>query len=70
MVQPIRLDYGDATDELAWVGDESGDAHAKRVLARRGTFRPTLHFCEPFNPADYAGRKAVAAEARRRIEQL
>ena len=68
MVQPIRIDYGDATDELAWVGDEPGDVHAKRVLSRRGTFRPTLRFCPPFDPARFPGRKAITAEARRRIE--
>lgn len=70
LVQPIRIDYGDATDELAWVGDEPGDAHAKRVLARRGTFRATLRFAAPFDPADFPGRKAIAAEARRRIEAV
>ena len=68
MVQPIRVDYGAATDELAWVGDESGQSHAARVLRRRGTFVATLDFCAPFNPADVAGRKAIAAEAKRRIE--
>ncbi|WP_174291470.1 lysophospholipid acyltransferase family protein [Sphingomonas bacterium] len=67
MVQPVRIDYGDATGELAWVGDESGRHHAGRVLRRRGTFRPTLRFCAPFDPRDFPGRKAIAAEARRRI---
>ena len=67
-VQPVRIDYGAATAELAWVGDEHGKDHAIRVLKRNGTFRPTLHFCEPFAPEDYGSRKAVAAEARRRIE--
>ena len=68
LVQPVRIDYGEATRELAWVGDETGQHHARRVLERRGTFRPTLHFCAPFDPADFAGRKAIAAEARARIE--
>ena len=68
MVQPIRIDYGTATRELAWVGDEPGQDHAIRVLRRRGTFTPTLHFCDPFDPAGFDGRKAIAAEARRRIE--
>lgn len=67
-VQPIRLDYGDATRELAWVGDEPGENHATRVLQRRGTFTATLRFLEPFAPADVPGRKGVAAEARTRIE--
>ena len=67
LVQPVRVDYGDATAELAWVGDEAGKSHAARVLRRRGRFRATLHFCDPFDPRDYPGRKAVAAEARTRI---
>ncbi len=67
LVQPVRIDYGAATTELAWVGDEPGQAHAARVLRRRGSFVTTLHFCEPFDPRDYPGRKAIAAEARARI---
>ena len=67
-VQPVRIDYGAATAELAWVGDEHGKDHAARVLKRKGNFWPTLHFCAPFDPADYGNRKVIAAEARRRIE--
>jgi 1-acyl-sn-glycerol-3-phosphate acyltransferase len=69
-VQPVRIDYGAATDELAWVGDEPGQHHAARVLKRRGNFVATLHFAEPFDPAEYGDRKAIAAEARRRMEAL
>ncbi|WBH17319.1 lysophospholipid acyltransferase family protein [Sphingomonas radiodurans] len=67
LVQPVRVDYGDATDELAWVDDEPGQVHAARVLRRSGSFTATLHFCAPFDPRDYPGRKAIAAEARARI---
>ncbi|SFP72500.1 lysophospholipid acyltransferase family protein [Sphingomonas rubra] len=65
-VQAVRIDYGDATRDLAWVGDENGAAHALRVLRRRGRFTATLRFAEPFAPS--GDRKAIAAEARRRIE--
>ena len=68
LVQPVRVDYGAATGELAWIGDEPGQSHALRVLRRRGSFTATLRFCDPFDPRDFPGRKAVAAEARRRIE--
>lgn len=67
LVQPVRIDYGAATGELAWIGDEPGQSHALRVLRRRGTFTATLTFCDPFDPHDYPGRKATAAEARARI---
>ncbi|MFW2852490.1 lysophospholipid acyltransferase family protein [Sphingomonas sp. TX0543] len=67
LVQPVRIDYGVATRELAWIGDEPGQHHARRVLGRAGTFTATLHFCHPFDPRDFPGRKAIAAEARARI---
>jgi 1-acyl-sn-glycerol-3-phosphate acyltransferase len=69
-VQPVRIDYGAATDEIAWVGDETGAAHATRVLSRSDTFDVTLHFAEPFDPAGCGNRKEIAAEARRRMETL
>ncbi|WP_312489321.1 lysophospholipid acyltransferase family protein [Sphingomonas sp.] len=66
-VQPVRIDYGAAADDLAWLGSDPGDAHAKRVLRRPGRFAVTLHYLTPFDPADYPDRKALAAEARARI---
>ena len=67
-VQPVLIDYGAVGEEIAWIGDESGKANAARVLARAGNFLVTVHFLEPFHPHDYPGRKAIAAESRRRIE--
>lgn len=69
MVQPVALNYGAVSEEIAWVGVEEGQDNALRVLARKGSFPVEVHFLEPFNPRDYAGRKAVNAEARRRIEE-
>ncbi|WNO54710.1 lysophospholipid acyltransferase family protein [Stakelama saccharophila] len=69
MVQPVMLDYHDAGEDIAWIGAESGKDNAMRILARRGSFPVSLHFLDPFSPADHAGRKAIAAESRRRIEQ-
>lgn len=65
-VQPVRIDYGDATFDLAWVGDEPGQVHAQRVLRRRGTFAAHLSFLPPFDPAGM-DRKAIAAAARTAI---
>lgn len=67
-VQPLFVDYGAAAPVIAW-SDESGRANVLRVLGRRGTLPATVRCCEPFDPADFPGRKAVAAEARRRIAQ-
>jgi 1-acyl-sn-glycerol-3-phosphate acyltransferase len=69
-VQPVRVDYGNATAELAWVGDEPGQSHALRVLRRRGTFPVTLHMLDAFDPADAGGRKAIAARARAAIDAV
>lgn len=69
MVQPVMLDYGSAAEDVAWIGQERGLNNAKRVLARRERFRLRVHFLEPFDPRDFPGRKAIAAESRRRIEE-
>lgn len=66
-VQPVTIDYGDATPGIMW-GDETGQANALRLLARPGGFDANLRFHAPFDPAAFPGRKAIAAEARRRME--
>lgn len=68
MVQPVWIDYGADAGVIAWIGDEHGKDNALRVLARPGSFPVRLHFLDPFEPAAFPGRKAIAAEARRRIE--
>lgn len=68
MVQPVLLDYADG-EEIGWIGEESGLNNAKRILSRPGSFRLKVHFLEPFHPRDFPGRKAIAAESRRRIEE-
>jgi len=69
MVQPVLLDYGAVGEEIGWVGEEGGINNARRVLARRHSFPLRTHFLEPFDPRDFPGRKAIAAESRRRIEE-
>ena len=69
LVQPVLLEYGVVGEEIGWVGTESGIDNARRILARRGSFPLKVHFLEPFHPRDFPGRKAIAAESRRRIEE-
>ncbi|QDZ09193.1 1-acyl-sn-glycerol-3-phosphate acyltransferase [Sphingomonas panacisoli] len=69
MVQPVMLEYGAVAEEIGWIGEESGLNNAKRLLSRRGSFPLKVHFLEPFRPEDFPGRKAIAAESRRRIEE-
>jgi lyso-ornithine lipid O-acyltransferase len=66
-IQPVLIGYGDATDAIAWVDDEPGLDHVRRVLGRAGRFPARLTFLEPFDPAAFSGRKALAAEARARL---
>ena len=68
-VQPVLLDYSRATRDIVWIGEESGLDNALRILARPGHIPLTVRFLEPFRPGEHPGRKAVAAEARRRMEQ-
>lgn len=69
LVQPVLLDYGSIAEWIGWVGEETGINNGRRVFSRRGTFRLRIHFLEPFCPNEFAGRKTIGAEARRRIEQ-
>ncbi|MEO0870753.1 MAG: lysophospholipid acyltransferase family protein [Pseudomonadota bacterium] len=69
LVQPVLLDYGPVAEWIGWIGDEGGLNNAKRLLSRRGSFKMKVHFLEPFSPEDFRGRKAISAEARRRIEE-
>jgi lyso-ornithine lipid O-acyltransferase len=68
LVQPLVIDYGALGPWIAWVGVEDGLDNAQRLFARPGNFAIDLYFLEPFDPHDFPGRKAIAAEARRQIE--
>ena len=68
-IQPVWLDYGPGTAEIAWHGDESAGVNAARLLKRRGTVPLTLHFLDPFDPEDFPDRKSIAEEARSRIAE-
>ncbi len=70
LVQPIYIDYGAAVAFVTWLGTEHGKDNALRILSQRGSFPVDVHFLEPFDPADFAGRKAISAEAERRIRAM
>ncbi|WP_184474009.1 lysophospholipid acyltransferase family protein [Rhizorhapis suberifaciens] len=67
LVQPVFIDYGDAAPDIAWINGEPAGKNAARVLAREGQLPVTLRFLEPFDPAHFSDRKAIAIEARKRI---
>jgi len=66
-VQPVAIDYGPLTDEIAWVGEEDAPANARRILSRPGTIPVVLHFLAPVDPRGASDRKALAAQSRAEI---
>ncbi len=67
LIQPVLLDFGAVSREIAWLGQETGGESAWRALARKGSYRVDVHFLEPFDPRSHADRKAVCEQARSRI---
>jgi len=65
MVQPMLIDYGKLSAEIAWVGDETAPDSIKKLFARFGAIPVTLHFLEPFDPTDFDDRRAFRFPARR-----
>ena len=66
-VQPVCIDYGDAAEEIAWVGDEPAGANARRVLSRKGTTPVALRFLDPVDPFEAGDRKRLAARAQAEV---
>jgi 1-acyl-sn-glycerol-3-phosphate acyltransferase len=67
LVQPVFIDYGEVGRDISWIGEESAQLNAWRLFTRKGSFAVVVHFLDPFDPHDHRGRKAIAAESRRRI---
>lgn len=69
MIQPVVMAFDAAGKDLAWIGEETAPENAWRVFRRPGSFGVRVHFLLPFDPADHPHRKAIAAEARRRMAE-
>ena len=69
MIQPVHVDYGAATTEIAWHSNEPAGKNVKRLLERPGRLDVTLRFMEPFDPALYPDRKQLAAVTREKIAE-
>jgi 1-acyl-sn-glycerol-3-phosphate acyltransferase len=67
VIQPLWLDYGPDTGEIAWTGDEPGLDNFKRITARRRPIRLTVHVLPPLTGEALANRKTIAAAAREAI---
>ena len=66
-VQPVAIDYGALTREIAWVGEESAGVNAKRVVSRKGTIPVTLRFLAPVDPHEAGDRKTLAARSKAEV---
>ena len=69
VVQPVAIDYGPASDETAWVGDEGYGMNARRILSRPGTIPVTLRFLAPIDPHLAGDRKALAARSQAEVAE-
>lgn len=67
-IQPLWLDYGRSTQDIAWVGEEPGIENALRVLARWRAIELTMTFLPPLTEAERADRKSMARAARDAID--
>lgn len=67
MVQPVALDYGPASDEAAWAGEEGYGMNARRILSRPGTIPVTLRYLEPIDPHQAGDRKILAARSQAEV---
>lgn len=67
-VQPLLLDYGPRSAQIAWIDDEPGLDNALRILARWRPVDLTITFLPPLSEAERANRKTIALAARQAIE--
>jgi 1-acyl-sn-glycerol-3-phosphate acyltransferase len=66
-VQPVWLDYGRGSEEIAWVGTEPGLANYFRLIARSEPVELTIHFLPELAGDELADRKVIATAAREAI---
>jgi 1-acyl-sn-glycerol-3-phosphate acyltransferase len=62
-VQPVWLDFGPRSQEIAWVDEEPGMANFLKLAARREKIALTIHFLPPLAGEALASRKTIAAAA-------
>ncbi|WP_404710575.1 lysophospholipid acyltransferase family protein [Sphingomonas sp. MMS24-J13] len=66
MVQPVAIDYGDRSAEIAWPDGTGFATEGRRMIGRPAPVRVTLHFLEPLD-ARMLDRKVLATESHRAI---
>ena len=66
-LQPVAIDYGRDTPDLAWDRSLSMGREMMRVLGLPGRRTVTIRFLDPIDPSGWTDRKALAIEARARL---
>lgn len=66
-IQPVAIDYGPHSGDIAWVGEEGFGANALRILSQPGRRRVDLRFLEPLDMTELSDRKVITAHCRREI---
>lgn len=70
-IQPVTLTYhapaGEDARYYGWWGDMEFAAHLLKTLSASPQGRVELYYHDPVRIADYAGRKALAADLERRV---
>ncbi|MCT2399646.1 lysophospholipid acyltransferase family protein [Novosphingobium mangrovi (ex Huang et al. 2023)] len=66
-VQPVWLDYGEETRDIAWAGAEPGLDNALRILARWRPVRLAITFLPLLQESERVDRKAMAHAASHAI---
>ncbi len=68
-VQPVVIDYGPVTGEIAWMGEEPAGANAGRILDRKGRIPVRLRFLASIDPETAGDRKRLAAQAQSEVAE-
>jgi 1-acyl-sn-glycerol-3-phosphate acyltransferase len=66
-VQPVLLDYGEESADIAWIGVEHGLDNFLRLLARRRHIQLTVRFMPVLSGDALTNRKTIAAAAREAV---
>ncbi|MDG2003666.1 MAG: lysophospholipid acyltransferase family protein [Novosphingobium sp.] len=63
-VQPVWLDYGPRSKDVAWVGEEAGVANFLKLTARGDPIELVVHFLPVLSGDALSDRKTITAAAR------
>lgn len=66
-IQPVLLDYGKDSPDIAWVGEEAGSANFLKIMGRKAPVALHVRFLPPLTGAELTNRKTISAAAYDRL---